>query len=109
MRVSLQANYKNGPFGLNVQERWRSGGVWNSNRSLVYSDPDFPAYKVFDLGVTYDATVRGVDLQGFANISNLLNVEPQIKATDSPGQVTPIVAGQDAIGRYFTVGVRFKL
>ncbi len=47
-------------------------------------------------------------MQPFFSIGNLFNRAPRILATDSPGQVTPVVAGDDVAGRYFTAGVRVK-
>ena len=67
-----------------------------------------PDYNTVDLDLSYDWQVHGGTVQTFLTANNLFNEAPRIFANTAIGQVTPVAAGDDVIGRYITVGLRFK-
>jgi iron complex outermembrane recepter protein len=54
-----------------------------------------------------------VPFTGFLHIDNLFDKDPSVLQvpgyTGSPGMNYPVVPYQDLIGRYYTVGLRFKM
>jgi outer membrane receptor protein involved in Fe transport len=52
------------------------------------------------------------ELQTFLTVNNLFNQQPRISPsttfTGIPGFGSPVVTGDDVLGRYFTVGIRWR-
>lgn len=107
----LMANYTNGPFALDVMERYYGAIRQNANPTLVYdaSTGDLPAWTQTDVNLAYDIGA----VQVFLNVSNLFDAQPDIlqvpNFTGSPGMNYPVVPYEDIIGRYFTLGVTLRL
>lgn len=107
-RITTEVTLKVGGLDVGILNRWKSGVKWNADPSLIYLDPKPGAYDITDLTLSYTVPHGKGEMQPFFSIGNLFNRAPRILATDSPGQVTPVVAGDDVAGRYFTAGVRVK-
>jgi outer membrane receptor protein involved in Fe transport len=95
-------------FTATVLNRWKSGVHRLYNPAQVTNDPNIGAYDTVDLTLSQDVKVWKGAVQLFLTVNNLLNRDPRIFANNSPGQVTPTVADDDVIGRYFVTGARFK-
>lgn len=110
-KVNFTVNYRIGRFGFDFLERFASSIKWTGNPTQVFAIPDVPAYFQSDLNLSYDL---GSDSQvtTFVNVANVFNAKGGIYQTSgftgSIGLRYPNVAYADAIGRYFTAGVRFK-
>jgi iron complex outermembrane receptor protein len=110
-KVNFTLNYHVGRFGVDFLERFASSIKWTGNPTQVFAIPNVPAYFQSDLNLSYDL---GSDSQvtTFVNVANLFNAKGGIYQTSgftgSIGLRYPNVAYADAIGRYFTAGVRFK-
>jgi len=111
-KLNLMANYRVGRFGFDLLERYYSPVHQNANPTLVYDIPNVPAYFQTDLNLSYDFGFAGSDMTAFVNVNNLFNAKGGIFQdpgyTGSIGLRYPTVNYADIIGRYFTVGLRFK-
>jgi iron complex outermembrane receptor protein len=99
-------------FSIDIQSRWRSSLRGAGDPTLVFDS----AYHVksvsftnLNFGYKLDTKLGQSDL--FLNISNLFNTKPPAAASynnTTPGNQTAFVIYDDALGRAFTVGVRFR-
>ncbi len=116
-RVTLDYGYTNGPFSANAQTRYLSSERQNANPALIFQTPAVPAITYTDLTLAYRFKLRPQDSDGagqvFLSIQNLMNQQPHIWMpvgfTSAPGFRYPAPFDEDVIGRYFTVGIRYKL
>jgi outer membrane receptor protein involved in Fe transport len=117
LRASLILHYTVNKFDIGLQERWRSqiklytaittpptalaGAYWLGTQ----------AYTDLNLGYTIKNSSIGTT-QAYLTIKNLFNTYPQPYAGN--GQIGALGVfggfplGDDGIGRYFTVGIRFR-
>ncbi|THD70981.1 TonB-dependent receptor [Phenylobacterium sp.] len=111
-RVTGTVGYELGPFSTLWQVRYLSSQALSGNPLQIYAGPDLPAIWYHDLNFTYRFKAAGRDLQGFVIINNLFDQQPRISPSTTfagiPGFGTPYVAGDDPVGRYYTVGLRMK-
>ncbi|MEG3177253.1 TonB-dependent receptor [Sphingomonas sp. RB3P16] len=111
-KVNLFVDYQTGPFSFNVLQRFISKAKQSAVPGTVYAIPDVPAYWQTDLNLSYDWKVGGGKVTTFLNISNLLDTQGGIFQTiysgGSIGLRYPALPYADVIGRYFTLGARFK-
>jgi outer membrane receptor protein involved in Fe transport len=112
-KVALTVNYAIAGFEVDVLERWYSHVHQSSNPTLVFAIPDVPAYSQTDLNISYQLPVMQQEpFTVFLNISNLFNTQGGLYQdpgyTGSIGLRFPTTSYEDVIGRYFTLGVRFK-
>jgi iron complex outermembrane recepter protein len=107
-RGTLSANYRNGPFSVYAQERMVGSLKWG--RTFVYAANRIPATYYTDLTATYSLPVEGGKVDTFLTVSNLWNQQPRVvPETGFPGVGYPtILQLYDVIGRYYTVGARFR-
>jgi iron complex outermembrane receptor protein len=80
----------------------------------VWAEPRVPARAYTDVTFSYDVKVFGGVSQLFVNIQNVLNQSPAVHgatggSSSVPGLFLATTNGDDIIGRYFTMGFRFKM
>jgi outer membrane receptor protein involved in Fe transport len=108
LRFAVIGTYQDGPFSLNMQNNWTANQKWDAVATKVYNLPEVGAYSTTDLRIGYTVKNPG-SVEMFVAVNNLFNRWPRIfPPMANPGQSTPIVPGDDTIGRFFTAGVRFK-
>ena len=98
-RLNANLGWKGEVFGVDLRARYLSQGLYN--RTVKISNNDIPAYTYVDLGLTADLDhygARGVELH--ANATNLFDKAPPNGSLYSPYY--------DVIGRYVTVGARYR-
>ena len=102
---------------MNLQERWHSGERQNSDPTLVYSTPHIPSISYTDLTAAYHFKLRNKDddqaAEAFISVENLFDQKPHVYASpganSAQGYSYPAPADEDVIGRYFTIGLRYKM
>ncbi len=105
------AGYKVGAFAFQAQGRYLSSGVYDSTYGpLDINNNKIEAVTYLDLYLGYDLQ-RGDDgrsISLFAAVDNALDEAPPVAASSFfvPLATNPIL--YDVMGRYFTVGLRFK-
>jgi len=106
---SVEANYTNGPLSVRVAERW-TGDTRRSITQIFTNYAYNPNVHYTDVNINYKL---GADqrYEGFLTVQNLFNVDPPLVADSAnPGLQFPTNrAMYDVIGRYVTVGLRFRL
>jgi outer membrane receptor protein involved in Fe transport len=112
-KAAMTLSYLLDGIGVNFQERYYSPIRQNANPTLVFNIPNISAYFISDLNVSYNFSAWGTDSQVFLNVQNLFDRSPDILQvpgyTGSPGMNYPVVPYEDLIGRYYTMGFRFKM
>ncbi|HEY2010483.1 MAG TPA: TonB-dependent receptor [Rhizomicrobium sp.] len=110
-RATFTLGYKIGAFTFDALERYESAYHYNGDPTLVYNTPEVRAYFATDINFSYDFIAMDQPFTGFLAVDNLFNEQGGVYATTaaSPGSYYPVGPGADIIGRYFTVGLRFKM
>jgi outer membrane receptor protein involved in Fe transport len=111
-RVQALIGYTEGPFSMDWQVRYLSKQARSGNPLQIYADPDLPSRTYVDVNLGYRFKVAGHDTQAYFVVNNLFDEAPRVSPsttfTGIPGFGTPTVVGDDAIGRYYTVGLRIR-
>ena len=112
-RVTSFVSYKNNGFNANAQVRYYSKQARSEDPSLVFADPPLPSTFYTDIGVSQEFTFDRRKGEVFFNVGNLFDKDPRVSPSTTrvgiPGTGNPAVNGDDVVGRYYTVGLRFKL
>jgi outer membrane receptor protein involved in Fe transport len=108
-RATLTIGYRAGAFSLDWATRYSGKERRNGNPLLVYSDPPLPSVTYSDVAVSY-VIARGAKV--FLSIQNIFDTDPRISPRPVfnaiPGFSSPIVPGDDGVGRYYTVGAKIN-
>jgi outer membrane receptor protein involved in Fe transport len=113
VRLNLKAQYLQGPFAFDLNQRWHSSTRRSSDPVAVYADGRVPETAYTDITFSYDVKVLGGTSQLYLNVQNLFDKKPPPHgnvggAASVPGLFLATTNGDDFIGRYFTVGFRFR-
>jgi outer membrane receptor protein involved in Fe transport len=112
LRVTAFADFKpTDRISIGVQERWRSGLKYTPEAQIVVASPDIKPVGYTNLNLGYSPQVGSGNLDLFFNVVNAFNTDPPqaafyLNPNPAGGDVA---AGDDVIGRYYTVGLRWKL
>jgi iron complex outermembrane receptor protein len=115
-KITEYQTYSNDIWGIDLDERWLSGGVSTPNRNYLVCAPGAcPAPTIqtptinynhvdaifyFDMGLHWNYSPQ---TQFYTRVENLTNIRPPDIGTQDNNQVL-----YDVIGRMFRVGVRFN-
>ncbi|ODP36285.1 TonB-dependent receptor domain-containing protein [Sphingomonas turrisvirgatae] len=106
-RGVLSANYRDERTAIGAQLRYVDGGTLNVSfvEGVDIDDNSVPARTYLDLNASYRVTPN---VQFFASIDNVLNTAPPLtpNAITAPSYASS--AFYDRIGRFMTIGARFK-
>jgi outer membrane receptor protein involved in Fe transport len=111
LRMTGFVNYSTPDFAIDLQERWRSSLNWDSNPALVYAIPKIAAVAYTDVTLTF---YPGQDQskQIYFSVQNLFDKQSPVYAipgmSATPNFQYPVNTGDDVLGRYLTVGARFR-
>lgn len=112
-RLTTFIGYRNGGLNANLQLRYYSKQQRSDDPKVVFADAPLPSTFYADFGLTQTITFENRTADVFFNVNNLFNEDPRISPATTrvgiPGTGNPGVNGDDLIGRYFTIGMRFKL
>ncbi|MDB5456548.1 MAG: putative Outer rane cobalamin receptor protein [Caulobacter sp.] len=112
-RVASFIGYKNEGFRADLQLRYYSGQKRSEDPNLVFADPPLPSTFYADVGLSQELKFKERELELFFNVNNLFDKDPRISPSTTrvgiPGTGNPAVNGDDVVGRYYTVGLRFKM
>lgn len=106
-KINFNLDYKLDRLSLSVTQRWLSSQHRASDPTQIFLDPDLKAYVQTDIGAQYQ--IRDY-LTGFLNMSNIFEAESDLVGGGGsiPGQFYPTPQYADIIGRYYTLGLRFR-
>ena len=111
-KVNVRASLMMGRFGFDVVQRYYSAVKQSGNPAVIWADPKLAAYWQTDINLSLDVGDETGSATIFANVQNLFDNEgPLYQApafTSNPGLRYPTVTWADLLGRYVTVGARFR-
>lgn len=107
---SLFLRYALDDFTLDILEKYHGRTRWNSDRTQVYSPAYLPSAAYTNATITYNLG----EMSYYLTVENLFNKQPTPYGNNGgssgvPGLFGGFVPGDDAIGRYYTLGVRLRL
>ncbi len=110
----LQLNYEVvNNLTATVQTRWRNAMKQNGNESLIFVVQKVAPTWYTDMNLNYKLQAGGGAMDLFLNVRNVFNKPPDPWAsTGGTGQIGTFggwLQGDDPMGRYYTLGVRYKL
>ena len=110
-RWTAFANYKpTQNLNISVEERWREKlPKVDGNPTVLYGGQPVKAVAYTSLNAAY--TLPSKNLELYLNIQNLFNQQPPqagFWGNPNPGQFGEVAFGDDVIGRFFTVGFRYR-
>jgi len=114
-RVTASLGYSYEGFSATITEQYIGQQNWFGTTTpwttRFVKDGPIPDYWLTGLAMTYDLKVEQQPVTVFLNINNLFDNNGPITGgfNGSPGMLYPTPTYADIIGRYFTLGVRFKL
>jgi len=111
LKFTLAADYSSGPFRLSVLERLNSGLGRDFNPNVVWAQGRLPWISYTDVSASVDIGSKKF-MTMFFNVQNLFDQQPRIYSLYNSFLInfrSPIAAGDDVVGRYFTAGVRVRL
>jgi outer membrane receptor protein involved in Fe transport len=97
-------------FSLDILEKFHGNTDWNADRTQIYSMPSLPSAWYTNATLTYHWDP--VDM--YLSVENLWNKQPTPyngggAQQGIPGLFNGYVPGDDAIGRYYTIGIRYQM
>jgi hypothetical protein len=106
---SIEANYANGPLTVRLSQRY-TGEARRSVTAIFTNYNVVPNVAYTDMSANYKFG-EGGKYEGFLTIQNLFNKQPPLQADSAnPGLQFPTNrALYDVYGRYYTLGIRFRL
>lgn len=109
----LQVNWKKGPFGLFIQERYLGTARQGSDTPWIdgvdIANGKLPAVFYTNVTANYDLGIGGAEQQVFVSVQNLFNRQIPFGAFGTSSSFASSYNGAyDVIGRYVTAGVRMK-
>ena len=106
-----QANitYEQGPFAVDVANRYVGSGTFDNTQPNSYNNNRIPSIDYTNLALQYTAsTSRLRSLQYFIKVNNLFNKAPPIDPAEFFANIQTNPVLYDVVGRMFYAGVRFK-
>jgi iron complex outermembrane receptor protein len=114
-RLSAFVTYRTGKWSVDILDRWISGFKQAIQMNQVYADPRLPATNYIDFNINrrFDFDHNGFDV--YLSVENLFDQRPRVNPSTTnanPGLYFMGVQGvtanlYDAVGRYFTIGMKW--
>jgi outer membrane receptor protein involved in Fe transport len=107
---SLFLKYTWDDFSIDILEKYHGRTRWNSDRTQVYAPAYLPSAAYTNVTLTYNLGLASY----YLTVENLFDKQPTPYGNNGgssgvPGLFGGFVPGDDAIGRYYTVGVRLRM
>jgi outer membrane receptor protein involved in Fe transport len=96
-------------LAVTVLERWRSTLRATYDPNVLLQTPELPSLAYTTLNIAYTRDTKLGNMNLFLNVTNLFNKFPTVYYIGGNGNTQGLPEGDDPIGRYYTLGLRFKL
>jgi outer membrane receptor protein involved in Fe transport len=98
-------------WGFSVQDTWLSGFSRKTLPTQVFAQPDLAAFNTIDVSIDKQIFSDSNALDVYFSVQNITNDQPPLNPTTSsaPGLTYPVNNAENAMGRYFIIGVRGNL
>jgi hypothetical protein len=108
-RGQVNITYEQGPFAVDVADRYVGKGNYDNTQLTAYNVNQIPSVDYVNLSLQYTTKPGGMQtLQYFIKINNLLNKYPPIDPQQFFANIQTNPTLYDTVGRMFYAGVRFK-
>jgi iron complex outermembrane receptor protein len=109
-RGTLSATYNRDAWSIFLSERFIGKAKFDPTREegSYTNDNSLPVIAYTNLTVRYKFRALESDNEAFLSISNLLDQKPPVSPGNPTSYNTPSNGAYDPMGRYFTVGLRFR-
>jgi iron complex outermembrane receptor protein len=111
--ITSFASYAVGNWNFNLEDRWLSSFFRGTLESEEFARPRVATKNYVDISVNRKFAFAGIDMSGYLAVQNVFNIEYPTFPTvvNIPGHYYkgvqgPSTSAYDAIGRYFTLGIR---
>ncbi|HEY1877967.1 MAG TPA: TonB-dependent receptor, partial [Rhizomicrobium sp.] len=106
---SLFLRYSWNDLSLDILEKYHGRTRWNSDRTLIFTPDHLPSAAYTNATVTYNMG----NISYYLTVENLFDKQPTPYGANGgnstvPGLFGGFVPGDDAIGRYYTLGLRLR-
>lgn len=108
-------SYNLGSWIFTLQDRWLSSWSRKTLATDVFVNPTVGSYNYLDTTIEKKFTVDDADLDAYLTVQNLTNVKFPVATNNNStpdlyymGVQGPVTTQYDAIGRYFTLGIRAR-
>jgi outer membrane receptor protein involved in Fe transport len=109
-------SYNLNSWTFNFEDRWISGFPKAQAFGQIYAIPRVDSINYLDLSVDKAFHLEGTSVDAYLSVQNITNARPPLNPANStnPGLFfmsarPPNLTAYDAVGRYFTIGVRATL
>jgi outer membrane receptor protein involved in Fe transport len=104
-------SYNLGSWGFNLQDTWFSGFTQVTAPGQVYVQPHLHSFNTTDVTIDKQLVSDSNALDLYFSVQNLFNAQPDILAAHSTatGLTYPVLKSENAMGRYFMIGIRGAL
>lgn len=108
-RANLNVTYENGPFAVDLMDRYIGSGIFDATQPTAYSNNRIPSVDYVNLSLQYSPTSpRFRTLQYYVKINNLLDKAPPIDPEIFFANIQTNPQLYDVVGRMYYAGVRFR-
>jgi hypothetical protein len=114
--VTTFISYNVGSWTLTLQDRWLSSWSRKTLATDVYVNPRVSAYNYLDGTIDKKFTIDDTDLDAYLTVQNIANLKFPVATNNNStpdlyymGVQGVVTTQYDAIGRYFTLGLRMRL
>ena len=111
LRDTAFVSYRLGSWGVNLQDTWFSGLSPRTTAGKVYVYPHLHSFNTLDVSIDKQIYSDSDALDLYFSVQNVMNAQPDIDAplTTATGLSYPVPPSENAMGRYFMIGVRGAL
>jgi iron complex outermembrane receptor protein len=113
VKAMAQLNYEVlNNFTATAQVRYRNSMKQNGSPVIIFDMGKVPEIWYTDLTMNYKLSAWRGEMDAFANVRNLFNQQPVpyavVGGAAQIGSLGGYVLGDDVLGRYYTLGLRYK-
>jgi outer membrane receptor protein involved in Fe transport len=112
-KITFNFDYQLDSFTFDLLEKYDSPVAQTRVPGQFYALGNEGSYFQTDVNFAYDFMAANVPATGFLNIANLFQAKgsllQSVGYTSSVGMNYPVSPWTDVVGRYFTLGVRFRM
>ena len=107
-RATFFFTYNIGRWAFNLQDTWDSHFSRKTLDSQVYVQPYVTSFNQLDMSVDKQYDIDGRPVDFFVSVQNVINAQPPLYVTAglNAGLTYPVLPQENAMGRYFTIGIR---
>lgn len=115
-RLSTFINYRIGEWSVDVLDRWISGFKQATQINQIYADAPLPDTNYVDLSISRQFDIGQNSLKAYISAENIFDQRPRVipsTTNANPGLYFMGIQGvttslYDAVGQYFTVGLKLR-